>query len=156
MIIPIPCKLGEKALCNGKMLVFCGVDWFRWSSGMEYTYFFEAGDSWHETDFCTGDGAGMSKYIEVDNVLLSSFVLREKGFPLRGEGYVEGFRFKNGKTYAHILCETFYFSHHYVESDEKGRCVPGGNIIFQANWSEKQIDAILSKRGGKGRESNIS
>lgn len=96
MIIPIPCKLGEKALCNGRMLVFCGVDWFRWSSGMEYTYFFETGDSWHETDFCTGDGAGMSKYIEVDNVLLSSFVLREKGFPLRGEGYVEGFRFKNG------------------------------------------------------------
>ena len=87
MIIPIPCKLGEKALCNGRMLVFCGVDWFRWSSGMEYTYFFETGDSWHEADFCTGDGAGMSKYIEVDNTLLSSFVLREKGFPLRGEGY---------------------------------------------------------------------
>lgn len=97
MIIPIPCKLGEKALCNGRMLVFCGVDWFRWSSGMEYTYFFETGDSWHETDFYTGDGAGMSKYIEVDNVLLSSFVLREKGLPLRGEGSVEGFRFKNGK-----------------------------------------------------------
>ena len=98
----------------------------------------------------------MSKYIEVDNVLLSSFVLREKGFPLRGEGYVEGFRFKNGKTYAHILCETFYFSHHCVESDEKGYCVPGGDIIFQRNWNEKQIDAILSKRGGKGRENNIS
>ena len=97
MIIPIPCKLGEKALCNGRMLVFCGVDWFRWSSGMEYTYFFETGDSWHETDFYTGDGAGMSKYIEVDNVLLSSFVLREKGVPLRGEGYVEGFRFKREK-----------------------------------------------------------
>lgn len=97
MIIPIPCKLGEKALCNGRMLVFCGVDWFRWSSGMEYTYFFETGDSWHEADFYTGDGAGMSKYIEMDNVLLSSFVLREKGFPFRGEGYVEGFRFKNGK-----------------------------------------------------------
>ena len=155
MIISIPCKFGEKALCR-RMLVFCGVDWFRWSSGMEYTYFFETGDSWHETDFCTGDGAGMSKYIEVDNVLLSSFVLREKGFPFRGEGYVEGFRFKNGKTYAHILCETFYFSHHCVESDEKGYCVPGGNIIFQANWSEKQIDAILSKRGGKGHEGNIS
>ena len=71
MIIPIPCKLGEKVLCNGRMLVFCGVDWFRWSSGMEYTYFFETGHSWHETDFYTGDGAGMSKYIEVDNVLLS-------------------------------------------------------------------------------------
>lgn len=131
MIISIPCKFGEKALCNGRMLVFCGVDWFRWSSGM-------------------------SKYIEVDNVLLSSFVLREKGLPLRGEGYVEGFRFKNGKTYAPILCETFYFSHHCVESDEKGYCVPGGDIIFQRNWNEKQIDAILSKRGGKGRESNIS
>lgn len=51
MIIPIPCKLGEKALCNGRMLVFCGVDWFRWSSGMQYTYFFETGDSWHEADF---------------------------------------------------------------------------------------------------------
>ena len=75
MIISIPCKFGEKALCR-RMLVFCGVDRFRWSSGMEYTYF---------------------KYIEMDNVLLSSFVLREKGLPLRGEGSVEGFRFKNGK-----------------------------------------------------------
>ena len=85
MIVPIPCRFGEKTLCNGRMLVFCGVDWFRWSSGMEYTYFFETGDFWHEADFYTGDGAGMSQYIEVDNVLLSSFVLREKGFPLRGK-----------------------------------------------------------------------
>ena len=84
------------------------------------------------------------------------FVLREKGLPLRGEGSVEGFRFKNGKKYDPILCETFYFLHHCVESDEKGYCVPGGDIIFQRNWNEKQIDAILSKRGGKGRESNIS
>lgn len=98
----------------------------------------------------------MSEYIEVDNAVLSPFVLREKGFPLRGEGYVEGFRFKDGKTYVHILCETFYCSHHCVESDEKGHCVPGGDIIFQANWSEKQIDDILSKRGGKGHEGNIS
>ena len=107
MIISIPCKFGEKALCR-RMLVFCGVDWFRWSSGMEYTYFFETGDFWHEADFYTGDGAGMSKYIEVDNVLLSSFVLREKGLPLRGEGSVEGFRFKNGKKYDPILCETTF------------------------------------------------
>lgn len=123
---------------------------------IEYTYFFETGDFWHEVDFYTGDGSGMSEYIEVDNAQLSSFVLREKGFPFRGEGYVEGFRFKNGKTYVHILCETIYFSHHCVESDEKGHYVSGGDIIFQVNWSEKQIDAILSKRGEKGHEGNIS
>ena len=108
MIISIPCKFGEKALCR-RMLVFCGVDWFRWSSGMEYTYFFETGDCWHEADFYTGDGAGMSKYIEVDNVLLSSFVLREKGLPLRGEGSVEGSGSKTEKNMTLSCAKLFTF-----------------------------------------------
>ena len=70
---------------------------------IEYTYFFETGDFWHEADFYTGDGSGMSDYIEVDNALLSSFVLREKGFPFRGEGYVEGFASKTEK-HISIFC----------------------------------------------------
>mgnify|MGYP000084375009 CR=1 FL=1 len=89
------------------MLVFCGVDWFRWSSGMEYTYFFETGDFWHEADFYTGDGAGMSKYIEVDNVLLSSFVLREKRLTSPRRRIRRRIPVQNGKKYDPILCETF-------------------------------------------------
>ena len=92
----------EECLCS---VVWTGSDGLpAWSIRI----FFETGDFWHEADFYTGDGAGMSKYIEVDNVLLSSFVLREKGLPLRGEGSVEGFRFKNGKKYDLSLCETFF------------------------------------------------
>lgn len=29
MDIPIPCKFGEKALCNGKELFLSGVSWFK-------------------------------------------------------------------------------------------------------------------------------
>lgn len=48
MIIPIPCKFGEKALCNGKRLVFKAVSWYKWFSGMEYTYYFEDGTWFYE------------------------------------------------------------------------------------------------------------
>lgn len=159
MIVPIPCKFGEIALCEERELPFYGVDWFKWSSGMEYTYFFETGDPWVEASFYVSDGAGLPEHIEVDDVLTTSFELKEKGFPIRGKGYVCGISYENGKRYAHVLSETFYQSHHYVECDEKGYYIPGGDIIFQCNWGQDQIDKILSKKvlqKGKNHESGLS
>lgn len=44
MKIPLPCKFGELSDCDGKLLPLCGVHWFDWMSGRQYTYFFETGD----------------------------------------------------------------------------------------------------------------
>lgn len=159
MIVPIPCKFGETALCKVRELPFYGVDWYKWSSGMEYTYFFETGDPWAGAVFYVSDGFGLSEHVEVDDILTTSFELKEKGFPFRGKGYVCGISFENGKRYAHILSETFYQSHHYVECDEKGYYIPGGDIILQCNFGENQMDKILSKKvlqRGKNHEGNIS
>lgn len=78
MIIPIPCKFGEKALCNGKRLVFKGVSWYKWFSGMEYTYYFETGNRWNPTSFYVSKGENFFEYIEVDDQLTSVFDFKEK------------------------------------------------------------------------------
>lgn len=39
MKIPLPCKFGELSDCDGKLLPLCGVHWFDWMSGRQYTYF---------------------------------------------------------------------------------------------------------------------
>ena len=56
MKVPLPCKLGDISECNGRKLQLKGVSWFKWTKGMEYTYFFHKNDKWHNTDFyCTFD-----------------------------------------------------------------------------------------------------
>lgn len=146
MIIPIPCKFGEKALCNGKRLVFKAVSWYKWFSGMEYTYYFETGNRWNPTSFYVSKGKDFSEYIEVDDQLTSIFDFKEKKFPFRRKGYVDGISYINGKNYACIVSETFYWSHHKVECDKYGYYIPGGNILFQCNWNENQKDGILLKK----------
>lgn len=153
MIVPIPCKFGEKAVCKGRELVFYGVAWYKWlTTGMQYTYFFETGDEWSPSSFYESGGAGFAESIEVDDSLVSSFDLKSDGIPFRGTGYVEGIDFISGKRYASILSETFQFSHHRVECDEKGHYIPGGDIIFQRNWKPVQIDRILLKRMLKNKK----
>ena len=88
----------------------------------------------------------------MDDSLVSSFDLKSDGIPFRGTGYVEGIDFISGKRYASILSETFQFSHHRVECDEKGHYIPGGDIIFQRNWKPVQIDRILLKRMLKNKK----
>ena len=83
MIIPIPCKFGEKALCNGKKLVFKAVSWYKWFSGMEYTYYFETGNRWNPTSFYVSKGKDFSEYIEVDDQLTSIFDFKEPPHTLR-------------------------------------------------------------------------
>ena len=159
MKIPIPCKFGEKALCNGKRLVFKGVSWYKWSSGMEYTYYFETGNRWNPTSFYVSKGENFSEYNEVDDQLTSVFDFKEKNFPFRGKGYVDGICLINGQRYDCVVSETFYWSHHKVQCDERGFYIQDGNILFQRNWNENQKDGILLKRAKVQEtkdESNIS
>ena len=49
MNIPIPCEFGNYEKCYNKQLLLVGASWFKWSRGMEYTYFFSTSDKWHQT-----------------------------------------------------------------------------------------------------------
>lgn len=46
MNIPIPCEFGNYEKCYNKQLLLVGASWFKWSRGMEYTYFFSTSDKW--------------------------------------------------------------------------------------------------------------
>lgn len=51
MQIPIPCKFGDNAKCQNRILPLEGVSWFQWTCGIEYTYFFTVNNTWHSVDF---------------------------------------------------------------------------------------------------------
>ena len=65
MRIPLPCRFGESALCNGRFLPLVGATWFRWTKGMEYTYFFKLNDKWHDTDFYSSFQNKQYNYFEI-------------------------------------------------------------------------------------------
>ena len=95
----------------------------------------------------------------MDDQLTSVFDFKEKKFPFRGKGYVDGICLINGQRYACVVSETFYWSHHKVKCDERGFYIQDGNILFQCNWNENQKNGILLKRAKVQEtkdESNIS
>lgn len=145
MDIPIPCEFGNYAECNNKQLPLVGVNWFKWSEGMEYTYFFSTGDKWHTTDFFTTfESVQPFEFSIPDNLLIDDFI-KYKGYPLRGRGFANGICYRNGKTYINFMMTDMYFSHIKVQCDCKGKYIPNGDIIFPAAWDteEKQGRAIL-------------
>lgn len=155
--IPLPCKFGEMADCNGKRLPLIGVSWFRWSKGMEYTYFFLEKDKWHDTNFYSTFCDKQPYFFEIPDSLLKDTFIKERGYPLKGKGYANGLRYKNGKTYIEFIMTSNYLAHIKVQCDEKGAFVPDGDIIFPTGWDteEKKEKVLLKsyivkKRKGKG------
>lgn len=145
MKIPLPCMFGESAGCNGKNLSFKGVAWFKWTRGMEYTYFFFTGNEWHPTDFYTTFSNDQPCFFEVPDSLLVDTFFKDRGYPLKGRGYADGISFLNGKTYVDFIITSNYFAHIKVQCDETGAYVPHGDIIFPPRWDteEKTERAIL-------------
>ena len=145
MKMPIPCNFGEKAYCNGKELPFTGVSWFKWSIGMEYTYFFSTNDCWNSTDFYTTFQCDSKKQIEIPDVLLEDGFVKDKGFPLKGRGYANGEYLIGGKTYIDFIMTSNYLAHIRVQCDSAGMYIPNGNIIFPTSWDtdEKREKAML-------------
>lgn len=72
MKIPLPCKFGELSDCDGKLLPLCGVHWFDWMSGRQYTYFFETGDQWHPYTFYETRQEQQPFSMEIPDDLLSN------------------------------------------------------------------------------------
>ena len=97
MKIPLPCKFGELSDCDGKLLPLCGVHWFDWMSGRQYTYFFETGDQWHPYTFYETRQEQQPFSMEIPDDLLSDGLIKEKGYPLRGAGKVLGVDYRDGK-----------------------------------------------------------
>lgn len=146
MEIPIPCDFGEKSFCNGNELPFAGVSWFKWSKGMEYTYFFLTNNHWHPTDFYTTFQCDSESKIEISNSLLEDGFIKDKGFPLKGRGYANGMCYIDGKTYIDFIMTSNYLTHIKVQCDLNGIYIPGGNIIFPPSWdTEEKIEKAMLK-----------
>lgn len=145
MIIPLPCKFGEVADCNGRQLPLKGVSWFKWSSGMEYTYFFTKNDKWNESDFYTTFQSEQPEHMEISDNLLKDTFIKDRGYPLKGRGYAAGVCYKDGNTYLEFIITSNYYEHIKVKCDSSGAYVPGGDIIFPTGWDieEKKERAIL-------------
>lgn len=145
MRIPLPCKFGEKADCEGRVLPLSGVSWFRWSWGMEYTYFFSVGDKWHGTMFYSTLDTEQPFELDLPDSLLIDKPVKEHGYPLKGTGYADGVYYRDGKAYIDFLMTSNYQAHIRVQCDEKWECVPNGDIIFPPSWDtdEKRGGAIL-------------
>lgn len=145
MKVPIPCTFGNYAECNNRQLPFSGVSWFRWSRGMEYTYFFLTSDKWHPIDFYTTFENVQSFEFVVPDELLTDDFIKHKGYPLKGRGYATGVCYQNEKTYIDFIMTDMYLSHIKVQCDGEGKYIPNGDVIFPTSWDseEKQERAIL-------------
>lgn len=145
MRIPLPCKMGNFAECNGKLLPLCKVSWFHWTWGMEYTYFFARNDFWHGIDFYTTFDLQQPYEFIIPDSLLVDKLIKEHGYPLKGRGYAVGIKCRNEKIYMDFLMTSMYFAHIAVQCDDSGKYVSGGDIIFPLSWDteEKRNSAVL-------------
>lgn len=145
MRIPLPCKFGEKADCEGRVLPLSGVFWFKWSWGMEYTYFFSIGDKWHGTRVYSTLDTERPFGIDIPDSLLIDKPIKEHGFPLKGTGHACGVNYLDGKTYIDFVMTSSYQAHIRVQCNEKWEYVPNGDIIFPPSWDteEKREGAML-------------
>ena len=102
-----------------------GVSWFKWSDGLEYTYNTPKGL------VCVKNAPldGADNVLEVKDEYLADGPFKDKGYPLRGTGYLFGLDFRNGKTYADLIMSSRYMTHVKVEVKPNGD-YDGGEIIF--------------------------
>ena len=142
MVIPMPCKFGESADCKGIVRPLSGVSWFKWSWGMEYTYFFETGNKWRITDFYCTREMKQSFEMDIPDSLLVDKPTKEHGFPLRGTGYACGVDYKDGKTYIDFIMTSIYLSH------EKHNAIKIGNMNGTDILSYRQAGIRKKRKTG--------
>lgn len=149
MDVPIPCDFGFYSLCKNKFLEFCGVSWFKWTSGYEYTYFFTTKNEWIRSEFFTSNGKECRKYLDIDDALLVDKAFVEHGYPLKGSGYLIGIKSIDGELYAELILTSHYLTHLKVECDEHGHFITNGKIIFPPTPScetlEKRKSYLMKK-----------
>lgn len=146
MKIPLICPFGEYTECNKRSLPLMGVTWFKWSWGMDYTYFFPTNETWNSCDFISSYETERPYHITIPDELLSDTFIKDRGFPLRGKGYANGVYYINGQYYINFLMTGNYYEHIKVQCDEKSIYIPGGNIIFPTGWDDEKKEKAVLKR----------
>lgn len=150
-MIPVPCRFGEPANIKDKMLPLKGVTWFKWTDGMEFTYYFDNDDKWHNTHFkCIMMPDFKEHYNIRDNLLINDF-LKNKGYPVRGRGYAFGIALIEQHFCIEIILTDLYMAHIYLQCNEQGEYIENGNIYVPASWdtSDKKESILLSPYIGK-------
>ena len=145
MRVPVPYLLGEYAQKEKKH--FVGVSWFPWSSGMEFTYFFRPEGKWKTSDIIVEKEPEYRLGYEIDDALLQDGFLKEKGFPIKGRGYVSGFSYVDGEITADVILKDKYFSHIYIACTENGHYKENGKVYVPPSWDteERMYSIILEK-----------
>lgn len=142
MRVPIPYSFGEygEIPTRKKTLRFCGVSWFKWSTGLEYTYFFKTENKWSEYDFYVSSGNRYSNFIEIDDRFLLEKSFREHGYPFVGSGYLTGVMWIDDTIYADIMITSAYNAHVKVECLGDGQYKRGGRILFPPTPSFETVE----------------
>jgi hypothetical protein len=141
--IPLPCRFGDTVNCAGQRLPLCGVQWRKWGSKTEYTYFFHMPGEYRHVRFYSSTNEELPYFVEIPWSLLLDRPFKEHGYPLNGTGHAAGLEYRKGVLFMDFVDNDCLHSHIGVECDRKGAYVPNGDIIFNANWSAKQKEQAL-------------
>ena len=148
--IPLPCDFGEMLITNDGLRMLVGVSWFTWTDRVTFSYFFSAKDKWSAGSFIDEDNPTYKLQYQIDNTLLLDGFLKDKGYPIKGRGYLSGLSYKNNQIYAELILTDQYFAHIYVQCNNNGAYVPGGDVIVPPSWDteEKRNSIILKQYAG--------
>jgi hypothetical protein len=147
MIIPIPCKLGDNFITKEGLKILKHVTWFKWSHGMEYTYFYENTGKWETSYFENYVNPEYDCACEIKDILLEDRFLKDRGYPLKGRGYAAGYEIIDGELYVELILTDKYFAHIYVQCNKNGEYVENGKIYVPPSWDteEKQKSILLAQ-----------
>lgn len=139
--------MGEKFITEKGEKVLKGVSWFEWSTGIEFTYYFEREEKWAAVYFFTVKEPDYKLSYDVYDNLLINDSLKNNGFPIKGRGYLSGLRTIHGCLFADIILTDCYLAHVYARCDKNGNYIENGDIYVPPSWDtvERQYSIILKQ-----------
>ena len=146
MLIPIPCRLGDSYITEEGVKLLKHISWFKWSYGMEYTYFYkdENCGKWETSYFESFINPTYELFCEIKDVLLQDDFLKNRGYPLKGRGYAVGYEIIGGELYVELILSDKYLAHIYVQCNDTGEYMENGKIYVPPSWdTEEKQKSIL-------------
>ena len=147
MNVKTPCSLGETFITPKGIQTLSAVTWFSWTNGVEFTYFYKIKDKWHSNYFVTERNPTYDTRYMISDKLIRDGFLKEKGYPIKGRGYVYGLKTIEDKLYVNLILTDMYYAHIYVPCNIEGKFHSHGPIIVPPSWDteEKRKSILLSK-----------
>ena len=149
MKIPLPCDFGELLIIKNGIRILQGVSWYKWTDCTKYTYFFSNNNKWGTSEFLDVDDPAFRLCYQVDDALLIDGFLKDKGYPIRGRGYLCGMNYVDGQLYGELLLTDMYYQHIRARCTKAGEYMPEGELLVPPSWDteEKQRSIILKQCG---------